>query len=239
MIPYNIAIDAAFCIIFAIFVLKFKILDAGGTLFATFIGAIIIFTQGIRWFLLLLIFLIAGAIATGYKTNFKRKRLQEKTRRKTMNVIANGIVPTMIAIFSVKGDYSFLYASAIAVALADTMASELGVLSDKAYLITNLKRVQPGTNGAISLYGELWALTGSTLIAILSIPLLGLKWIYAIGVIAIGMLGCQIDSVLGATFQGKGKGNITASDALLTNNDVNLISISLSTLIAYIIAAAI
>ena len=231
----DLAIKAAICIAFAAIVYKYKALDIGGTLFATFIGAIIIFLQGISWFLLLLLFFIVGTVATGYKVNFKKRRLQEKARRKTMNVIANGIVPTIVAIFSIKNDLSFLYASAIAVALADTLASELGVLSDKAYFITNLKRAPPGTNGAVSLYGEAWALIGSLIIAIFSIPLLHLKPVYALGVVIIGMLGCQIDSVLGATFQGKGKGNIVSSDTLLTNNDVNLISISISTLIAYIV----
>jgi len=234
----DLLIKAIICIVFAVIVYKYRVLDIGGALFATFIGAIILFLQGMGWFLLLLIFLIAGTIATEYKVNFKKKRLQEKARRKTMNVIANGIVPTIVAIFSIKSNLSFLYASAIAVALADTMASELGVLSDKAYFITNFRKAPPGTNGAISLYGEAWALIGSSLIALLSIPLLHLKPLYAIGVIIIGMLGCQIDSVLGATFQGKGKGNIISSDALLTNNDVNLISISISVLIAYIIIAA-
>ncbi|MCD6473460.1 MAG: DUF92 domain-containing protein [Thermoplasmata archaeon] len=233
----DLAIKAAICIAFAAIVYKYKALDIGGTLFATFIGAIIIFLQGISWFLLLLVFFITGTVATGYKVNFKKRRLQEKARRKTMNVIANGIVPTIVAIFSIENDFSFLYASAIAVALADTLASELGVLSDKAYFITNFKRAPPGTNGAISLYGEVWALIGSLIIAIFSIPLLHLEPSYALGVVIIGMLGCQIDSVLGATFQGKGKGNIVSSDTLLTNNDVNLISISISTLIAYIVIA--
>lgn len=228
-------IKVTICIIFALAVYKYRILDMAGTLFATLIGAIILFIQGIEWFLLLLIFLIVGAIVTGYKSNLKRKRLQEKVKRKAMNVIANGIVPTIIAIFSIKNNLSFLYASAIAVALADTMASELGVLSDKAYLITDFRRVAPGTNGAISFQGELWAIAGSIIISFFSIFLLKLDVLHAVGVIVIGILGCQIDSLLGATFQGKGKGNTTASDAILTNNDVNLISISLSAIIAYIV----
>ena len=231
----DLTIKAIICIAFAVTVYKYKVLDIGGTLIATFIGALIIFFQNIEWFLLLLIFLIVGTLATIYKANFKRRRLQEKPRRKTMNVIANGIIPTLIAILSYHQNYSFLYAAAIAVALADTMASELGVLSDKAYLITNFKPMPPGTNGAISLYGEGWAFVGSFIIAFSAILLLHITIIQAILVIIIGMIGCQLDSLMGATFQGKGRGNIVTTDTILTNDDVNLISISLSTLIAYII----
>lgn len=231
----DLIIKIIICASFAFLVYKYKVLDIGGAIFATLIGAIILFIKGIEWFLLLLIFLIVGTVATEYKANFKKKRLQEKARRKTMNVFANGIIPTFIAIFSIKIDLSFLYSAAISVALADTLASELGVLSNNAYLITNFKKIEAGTNGAISLYGEIWAFIGSIIIAIFSYFLIHLSLFQSFIIVLIGMLGCQIDSLLGATFQGKGKGNIISSDALLTNNDVNLVSIAMSTIIAFII----
>ena len=232
-------IKIAICAAFALATYKLKILDFWGTSFATFIGAIIIFLKGIGWFTLLLIFLIAGAFATNYKLNFKKRRLQEKASRKAINVIANGSVPTIIAILSINYNFSMIYASAIGVALADTLASELGVLSDNAYLITNFKKIEPGTNGAISLYGEMWAFTGSLIISLSAYFLLNLDLIQVVIVILISMFGCQIDSLLGATFQGKGKGSMMASDTILTNSDVNLVSISLATLTAYIIEAII
>lgn len=231
----DIAIKIAICIVFGYAVIKYKVLDIAGTLFAVFMGAVIIFLQGYGWFILLLSFLIVGAAATKYKTNFKRPRLMEKPSRKAINVIANGAVPVVISILSFKHDLSMPYAVAIAVATADTLASEIGVLSDRAYMITNMKRVQPGVNGGVSLLGELTALAGSVFIAILAYFLLHISPLNAIIVIILGMVGCNIDSLLGATFQGGVKGTMMTDNTILSNSDVNLISISITTLIAYLI----
>ncbi len=225
------------CALFAIVVLKFKVLDTGGTIFAVIMGAIILFTTGIYWFILLLTFLILGAIATKYKRNFKKQRLKEKAARRAMNVVANGLIPTILAIFSFipNFDFSFPFVVSISVALSDTLASEIGVLSDKAYFITNFKRVEAGTNGAISLLGEIFSLIGASTISIMGYFLLKLTIFQAFLCILLGLLGCHIDSILGATFQGKYKGNIGGADTILTNSDVNLISIAITALIAFVI----
>ncbi len=224
------------CLLFAIISLKFRVLDTGGTIFAIIIGATILFTQGIYWFLLLLIFLILGAIATKYKRNFKRQRLKERAARRAMNVVANGLIPAVLAIFSsLNLDFSFPFVVSISVALADTLASEIGVLSDKAYFITNLKRVEAGTNGAISLLGEFFSFIGAFIISILGYFLLNLSILQFVLCILLGLLGCHIDSLLGATFQGRYKGNIKGEDTILTNSDVNLISIAITALIAFVI----
>lgn len=235
----DLVIKAVICIAFAILAIKFRILDHGGTISAVIIGGIILFSQGIRWFLLLLIFLILGVIATKYKENMKRKRLRERASRKAGNVIANGLIPAFLAALSIKYDFSALFVASIAVALADTFASELGVLSDNAYLIINLKKVEPGTNGAISLLGESVALLGAFIISFLGFFLLNLTIYESILCILLGLFGCHIDSLLGATFQGRYKGNIRGEDSILTNNDVNLISIAITTLLAFIIIEAI
>ncbi len=233
----DLAIKVVICFAFSFFALKFKILDSGGTLFAVIIGAIIIFTKGIGWFALLLIFLAIGAGATRYRYAFKRKRLQERPLRKAMNVIANGLIPALLAFFSffLKQDLSVPFVASISVALADTFASEIGVLSNNAYLITNLRKVEPGTNGAVSLLGEIVAFAGAFIISFLAYFLLELTPYEVILCVILGLLGCHIDSVLGATFQGKGKGSIVTEDTVLTNSDVNLISIAITTLVAFII----
>ncbi len=231
----ELLIKIVICAAFAILALKFKVLDSGGTVFAVIIGATILFTQGISWFVLLLIFLIFGSMATSYKRNFKRKRLHERAARRATNVMANGLIPAILAVFSLTYDFSVPFVAAIAVAMSDTLASELGVLSNNAYLITNFKKVEPGTNGAISLLGEGVAFLGATLISIAGYFLLSLSLNETILCIVLGLIGCHIDSVLGATFQGRYKGAITGEDTVLTNSDVNLISISLTALVAFII----
>lgn len=237
MIYVDLAIKITICFAFALVAFKLKVLDGGGTISAVIIGAVIIFTEGLRWFFLLLIFLAVGAGATKYRYSFKRKRLRERALRKAMNVIANGLVPASLALFSftLEQDFSIPFVASISVALADTFASEIGVLSDNAYLITNFKKVEPGVNGAISLLGEGVAFLGALIVSLSAYFLLEITMHEMILCIALGLLGCHIDSLLGATFQGKGKGSIVAEDTVLTNSDVNLISIAIVTLLAFII----
>ena len=99
--------------------------------------------------------------------------------------------------------------------LGDTLASELGILSkSKPFLITTLKPVPPGTNGAISLFGTIASIVGGALVGLLiGITLIlenaqcrreaakyllfeTLTW----GMFA-GLFGSLVDSLLGATVQ--------------------------------------
>ncbi len=235
----ELAIKAAICAIFAAIALKYRLLDGSGTLFAVIIGAVIIFTKGIAWFSLLLIFLLAGSAATRYMREIKRKRLHDRGTRRAANVIANGLIPAILAAFSLRYDLAVPFVASIGVAMADTLASELGVLSDNAYLITNLRKVEPGTNGAISLLGEGVAFIGSFIIAFIAYLIININLQEMILCGFLGFLGCHIDSILGATFQGGYKGIMNGEDTVLTNSDVNLISIALTALIAYLFMQAI
>lgn len=231
----ELVLEGLIVIAFALAAFRFHVLDLGGALFSSLIGGAIIYSQGVWWFSLLLIFFLLGAITTRYKHNLKRMRLHERTARKAMNVIANGSIPALIALLSIEYDFSVPFVAAISVALADTFASELGVLSDKAYLITTLKRVSPGTNGAVSLLGEATAVVGAMIIAFAGFFAVNLT-IYETGLcIILGLFGCHIDSLLGATFQGKYKGTMTGHDTIITNSDVNLISVALTTLLAVVL----
>jgi uncharacterized protein (TIGR00297 family) len=234
----EIAIKAAICVVFALISVRYRILDVGGTVMALIIGGVIIFTGGIGWFFLLLIFFVIGSAATRYKHNLKRRRLHEGYGRKTMNVIANGSVPAILALFSVEHNLALPFVAAISVAMADTLASELGVLSDKAYIITNMKPVKPGTNGAISWLGEGMALIGALIISVAGYFLVGLTVTEVFLSILLALLGCHIDSVLGATFQGGYSGSLRGENTIITNSDVNLISIAITALIAFIIVEA-
>ncbi len=232
-----IFLKISICIIFGIFSFYLRFLDLVGAISAVAIGLTIILTQGFGCFFLLFIFFVAGAFVTKYKNNFKRRRLLERKSRKASNVIANGIIPTFIALFSfyLKSDLSLPFVASISVALSDTMASEIGVLSNKAYLITNIKKVSPGTNGAISLLGEVACILGALIISISAYFLIEITIYHVFLCVLLGIFGCHIDSFLGATYQGKGKGAINSSDAILNNSDVNLISISIVALIGFLI----
>ena len=238
------ALKIGICAMFALISTRYHFLDSAGTIAATIIGLTIIFAGGIGWFAILLIFLLLGIAATKYRYKYKeRKGLHERGNgmRKARNVLANGMIPVVTAVLAPvfsRGEMAVPFAAALAVATADTFASEFGVLSNRVYLITSLQRTDVGTNGGVSWRGEGAALLGALAIALPAILLLELQLIWLPFIVAVGFLGCQVDSLLGATLQGGeiGTEEQLPSDAVLTNSDVNLLSIAIAALIAFVYA---
>ncbi len=188
-------------------------LDLFGSIFMIIMGIIIIFTAGINWLLLILIFLFLGLVSTKYQHKYKKEIGVYEGTRSVKNVISNGIVPFVMAAF---GNYAGFIGS-IAVATADTLASEIGVVDKYPRLITNFKKVAPGTDGGISPLGTAAGIIGAGIIGIFayilgiaSDPFNAMK----VAVIA-GTFGCFIDSILGATFESKN---------YITNEHVNLLA---------------
>lgn len=243
----NIVIALILCTALSVFAYKKNIFNARGGISAFILG-IIIAIANLYWFLILLFFLITSSIATKYKYPYKEERMLAegiKGARDINSVLANGLVSMGIAIiylfdanyklFNLNSDfYTILFMSSVASASSDTFASEIGVLSDKTYLITNFKRIKVGTDGGISVLGEIASLFGALIIAFFGSLLYYFKianynstipifYFLAIPFV-IGFVGCQIDSYLGAIWERKG---------YLTKGDVNLLSIFVATLIAF------
>ena len=221
-----------------------SVLTKGGSIAAFFVGIVIGIMGHISWIFLLLVFFLTSFIATKYKFDYKRsKGLQEgmKGERKMKNVLANGAVPVAVAVLSWKNDIypyldkelgTILFITAIAVAASDTMASELGILSKKVYLITNGKRVRAGVDGGVSTLGQFAAFIAAAYTALLGFfafsyfGLIELGWWVILLVTALGFLGCQIDSVFGATLERRG---------ILTKLSNNLTSIAIGTILAWVV----
>jgi uncharacterized protein (TIGR00297 family) len=216
---------ALFCIVLVGFIYKKEILDFQGSLAALFMGlAVVYFTNGLMWLSLLLVFLLVTYLSTKYNYNKKSKlNVAERNhgRRSAINVLANGLIPTIIAAafyFNTSNSTSLLllaaYIAAIASITGDTLSSELGVLSKgEPYLITNFKRVPTGTDGGISPLGELVGVSGALLIG-MSAWAFGLADIKIAVLAAVvgGSLGFHVDSLLGALFERKGIiGNATVN----------------------------
>lgn len=193
---------------------KLGLLTADGSLASFGVGMVLGVFGGIGWLLLLVLFAFIGFLVTRYKMDLKiRKGVQEgrKGERNYRNVLANGAVPMAIAILTflagLDGELpALIYMSAVCVAAADTTASELGVLSDRTYMITTFRRVPPGVDGGVSLYGTAWAVAASAFAALVG-------WVVILGTVpsllvlipvSMGVLGCFIDSVIGATLETKG-----------------------------------
>ncbi len=122
------------------------------------------------------------------------------------------------------------YVASIATKLSDTMASEVGkAFGQTTYLITNLRVVPPGTEGAVSLEGTTAGLVGALTIGLVG-GLLGLTTIpqdLLLCMVA-AFIATNIESLIGATLQSRWQ--------WLTNEIVNGINTFLGATIAVILS---
>ena len=126
--------------------------------------------------------------------------------------------------------YVLGFVASLATKLSDTFASEIGKAYGKTtFLITTLERVEPGTEGAVSAEGTAASLVGGSILSLYGwfIGLISAKAI-PISIVA-AFIATNIESVLGATLQGK------KSLEWITNEVVNF----LNTLIGATIAIAV
>ena len=195
-----------------------KSLDLFGSAVMIIMGIVIIFSAGVNWLLLIVLFLVMSLLATKYSKKYKRSLGQFEGRRTSKNVISNGVVACFMAAF---GGYYLPFVGgfigAIATATADTLGSEIGVLDPHPRLITTFQSVDPGTNGAVSVLGTVIGIIGAAVIGIVAF-LLGIvpSPLSAIAVSIIsGFIGCFTDSILGALFENRG---------MITNEHVNLMA---------------
>lgn len=249
---FDIILGFSIISILSILAYTLQYLDREGAIAGIVIGSIILVGGGWSALLIMMIFFIISVFSTRLKYNYKRHLGfgQEKGgKRGWRNTIANGSVAAIsILIGSYFGGeiFSAAFLGAMATSMADTLATEIGLLSkSRPRLITNLsKKVGAGTSGGVSLLGELVLIGGSLMIGLLAF-LFKFSEISIIGLILItlsgGIVGSHVDSILGATIQSMNKciicGSITESNIhhnkstesfkglkIIDNNTVNFLS---------------
>lgn len=174
-----------------------KALDPVSSSTGIVIGIIIILSQNLNWFLILLAFLILGTIATNMQKDEKSSMGLAQKRRKIGNVLGNGLAPLIMAL---SGNL-FGFCAAVSTATADTLSSEIGILSSKKpFCIITLEETDKGADGAISPLGTAFEIIGAGIIASISFVLFQNPLLSLVTFIT-GLIGCNIDSVLGATLE--------------------------------------
>lgn len=239
----SLATVGAACAAIAAISFKRRMLDGPGVAAAVVIGLIIGVLGHPAWLLVLLVYMVSSFGAT--KVRFDKKLAMgvaegKRGERTWRNVLANGSPAAAIAALTglapwlfPEGTAGFVFLTAIAVAASDTLASEIGVLSPRTVLITHpLKSVPPGTDGGVSLLGHAAALAAATYVAVVgyvafillapSTALARPEWMAL--PIAFGFLGCQIDSLVGASLERRG---------WVSKGGVNYVSITISASLAW------
>jgi len=176
---------------------------------------------GYGWFAVLVSFFAIGGLSTKF-------RYEEKTElgvaednngaRGSGNVLGNAAVALVAVLGYAASDagllphepelFLFSFAGSIATAMSDTLSSEIGSVFDRPRLITTLQPVDPGTDGGVTWQGELAGIAGAAIVAAIA------TWLFpevgvggAAIIVAAGIAGMTVDSLLGATLEGPILGN--------------------------------
>jgi uncharacterized protein (TIGR00297 family) len=173
--------------------------------------------------LLILFVLTFAATRAGRKRKTERGLAESRKGRSAAQVIANLGVAALCS--SLWGDQAVRWIghnrrgpspdtywvlcifilAALAEATADTVSSEIGqAFGGAPFMLTTLRRVPPGTDGAITFIGTLAGIACAAIIAAtgsLAMRMSGAQCIIAFGA---GVAGLFFDSLLGATVERKG-----------------------------------
>lgn len=185
-------------------------LALSGAISALVVGTVIFGLGGIVWGVLLATFFISSSLLSHYKEDQKKQaaeKFEKGHRRDIGQVLANGGLGSLIALFSAFEPSALWFAAYIGVmatVTADTWATELGTLAKKQpRLITTGRVVDVGTSGGISPLGTAVSLVGGLIIGVIGGLLsddISIMATFLAGA-AGGLAGSLFDSFLGATVQ--------------------------------------
>lgn len=259
-----VVVDLFIVVAFALTAIFTKALDGRGFLASVAVGYSILLGGGITWFVIVAVFFTLGVSFTWYKYEFKKKigGAQEKGgARNWPNILANGGAASIFAVagyLSPNPAYAVMFLGSISSAAADTVATELGLLSEGLpKLITHPRRsVPPGTSGGVSPLGFTGAILASLVIGVMGFVLgiLRSPLLVLLVCVAGGVGGATFDSLLGASFQRKGYCRVcmkptealhhcgeptqrTSGVSFIENNIVNLLATIFGSLAALAVAS--
>lgn len=218
-----------------------QLLTPSGLLHAWALGVILWVTLGWRGYVVVLFYFAVGSAVTRVGMAKKEAAGIAEGRsgmRGPENVWGSALTGALCALaIAVEQDMGaervpipvllLAFVASFSTKLSDTTASEVGkAYGKRTFLITTLKPVPPGTEGAVSLEGTLAGIGGSIAIALVG---------WGVGLIgAPGLLWCAIAAFVATTIESLIGATLQARWGWLTNEVVN----GVNTAIGAIVAAA-
>ena len=186
----------------AMVVARLRWLDGAAAIAAFVSAATSLALGGWDWLLPILAFLVTGSVLTKLHATDAERR-----PRSLEQTAVNGIVPLLPVIgYALTKDSAWyvLYVGAVAVANADTWATEIGRLFGGAPVsLRTFRRTEKGASGAVTLVGTAASLAGGGLVGAIAAAVNSTSSdlvLVAVGAV-IGPLGMALDSALGAWAQ--------------------------------------
>ena len=213
-LPRRLALGLALNLAIAVLAFLARSIDLPGAVSAVVIGTAITAGLGLSGLAVMIAFFVVGSAATrvGYRVKAERGIAQEKGgARGWRNAWANGAVPAALALLAglvppgERALFALAYAASVATAAADTCSSEVGkAYGRRTFLITTLRPVPAGTEGAVSAEGTAGGLVGALLVAGVGAAA-GLYGPGGAAMVALaGLLGSLAESVLGTVAERRG-----------------------------------
>jgi uncharacterized protein (TIGR00297 family) len=211
-----------------------KLLTPAGYAHAWILGVLVWGALDWRGYLIVMVYFLVGSAVT--RIGLARKEaagIAEKRSgmRGPENVWGSALTATVCALATLAVPASLRpvlvlgYVASFCTKLSDTCASEVGkAYGERTFLITTLKPVPKGTEGAVSLEGTLAGIVASLGLALLG---WGLGLITPLGLgfcLIAALVATSLESVIGATLQNR--------FAWLTNEVVNGINTTIGAVVA-------
>jgi len=202
----NLLSGAAINAVLALVALAARGVGRSGALWGWALGTTLFAFGGWRGFLMLFSFFVLGTAATrlGHSRKAALGIAQERGgRRGAGNAFANTGAGVLFAVMSVATPHPELFTIALVAAFAtaacDTVSSEIGQAYGKRhFLVTSLRRVRAGTEGAVSLEGTLAGIIAAAVLGVAAWSIGLIDTMGAIIVTVAAFVGTTVESYIGA-----------------------------------------
>ena len=236
--PWAIALTINTILLAIAFISPKKLLTPVGNINGAILGILVWGTLGWRGYIVVIFYFLVGSGLTFVRIEQKESEGIAEERsgmRGAGNVWSSALTATICAIATLfcpspyKELFILGYVASFCTKLSDTTASEVGKAYGKTtYLITTLKSVPRGTEGAVSLEGTLAGAFASLVLALIA-------WI--VGSIGpIGIIWCVIAAFIATTIESLIGATLESRLPWLTNDLVNFINTVIGAICAIALA---